>query len=173
MAATKKKIGPCDAGWPRPKAPWRHEGGYTANRCPELPDRLPVPWINGPCIEKDGDWHSFREDAQKAHHERLCVVCGEPLGKVIALGAMHGDKVTAGPGGHPRCIWLAANTCPHLVEQHDDEATIAWVYKGPDVGYICDDLDLDWGGGEEIDSSARPLKLAELKELARSNPLGH
>lgn len=161
------------AGWPRPRHEWR--AARSVNRCPELPARLPVPWINGPRVQADGDWHGFRVDALRAHHERLCVVCGLPLSQRILLGAMRGEQITAGPGGHPRCILLAINTCPHLVELDWDDVTVAWEYIGAGVGYLLDDVDdveENYGAGEVIVGDARPLTRKQAVEIARLDPLG-
>jgi hypothetical protein len=157
---------------PRPLHHWRPVG---STRCPQLPDRLPVPWINGPCVQAHNDWHGFRTDGIRAHDERLCVVCGDPLGQRILLGSMSGGRVTAGPGGHPHCIRLAVSTCPHLVERDSPDATVAFEYVGDDVGYLVDDeeeLALSYGQGEQISAEARPLTRAQVHEIAKADPWG-
>jgi len=87
---------------------------------------------------------------------------------------MGGRAETAGPGGHPRCIWLAVNTCPHLVEHDDPDDTIAWLYVGDGVGYLIspDQLENEYGHGEEIIEGAEPLTRAALRVLAKQDPLG-
>ena len=163
------------AGLPRPRAFWEshgsREGRYASMR-------LPVPWING--IE-DCDFHTFRADGFRAHTERLCQVCGNPLNKRILLGAYSGNKMTSGPGGHPHCIRLAVNLCPHLRDVVGD--TIAWEYIGGGNGYCVhpDGYDtfwewadaMGWGGGEEIHRSARPLTRDDVAEIAKTDPWGH
>jgi hypothetical protein len=160
------------AGLPRPKAAWRrprHQFQYRA----KLPDTLPVPWINGPRVRESGDWHGFRKDATRAHHERLCIVCGEKLHERILIGSVSGQRETAGPGGHPRCILLAVNRCPHIAER-DSTEIVAFEYIGPGVGYIVasDQLETGWGAGEDIVPEARPLTRPQVARIAQADPWG-
>ena len=131
---------PETAGWPRPLASWRGESRYRESRCPDLPDRLPVPWINGPCVRDHGDWHAFRADGlEEMRTGRLCLICGEPVEGSIYLPAQ-GDpskkRVTSGGGGHARCILLAVKRCPHMVERgYGDDDVVGWRYDGPGLGF--------------------------------------
>lgn len=190
--SANKVVGLSEEGFPRQKAPWRNPDGLPA-RCPELPERLPVPWINGPCIERSSEalrasaWTEFREDGSRAHYERLCFFCGQPLGSRILLGAfgisIGGRPLTSGPGGHPRCIRIAIECCPHLVElrNHGPETIVAYEYVGPGTGYEVDPEYKDfrewinaegWGSGEKIDLSARPLTSSQVADIAKKDPLG-
>jgi hypothetical protein len=95
---------------------------------------------------------------------------------------MGGRKETAGPGGHPHCIRLAVNTCPHLVEVASgfgdverDEVTVAWEYIGSGNGYEVPDenyLGSEWGAGEIVVASARALTRAQVAVIARDDPWG-
>lgn len=165
------RVGYEDAGLPRPKHRWQPR--LQQWREDKLPEQLPVPWINGPCVRDADDWHSFRGDALSAHHDRLCVVCGLPLGERMLIGSMGGDRATAGPGGHPRCILLATSRCPHLYGR-SDSLPMAFEYIGLGVGYQVTTRQLaeDWGSGEEIVDEAQPLGLAEVREIARRDPWG-
>lgn len=180
-------VAPGQAGWPRPSTTWRPkyaplepaviDGTPTdPPRCPWLPDRLPAPWIGGLHPHDSDDWHSFRDDAVRCHHERLCAICGEPMGERVLLGSMDQRKMTAGPGGHPRCIALAVATCPHLAQRRDDpDAVVAYEYVGDDVGYLIvndDQLHNDYGSGEDIHPDARPLTRAQVQQIALRDPLG-
>jgi hypothetical protein len=173
QAAVHQERSPADTGWPRPKRPWKDGvgDGYHRDSRDKLPDLLPAPWINGTEIEAQEDWHSFRPDAMRAHEERLCVVCGEPLNQSVILGVMDiRRRETSGPGGHPRCIWVAVNSCPHLVELESD--TVAWEYVDEGVGYDGPSHEDAYGSGERVDDSAHPLTRSQLKSLARTDPLG-
>lgn len=155
-----------EKGWPRPRALWRGRAGATATRCPHLPDRLPVPWL---VDLKNLGWTGFRDDACFAARDRLCMVCGEPVVGTLVLGYYGGG--TSGPGGHPRCMLLAATTCPRLVEEGERDGQVAWRYDGPGPGHVVPDgpdaaLD-SYGGGEEVAPEAEPLTLAELRDLVR------
>ncbi len=171
---------PSEAGWPRPKAEWKAGGRmtYAGGSRGAMPDRLPVPWMNGPCVAQRGDWHSFRDDAWRAHAHRLCAVCGERMEGLVVLGQFgHHPGETSGPGGHPRCMWLAVNSCPHLAEQGE---TVAWSYDGPGNGYEISAEDglqdggvpENWGEGEPVSPGAQPLGREQLKALAKADPLG-
>jgi hypothetical protein len=98
-----------------------------------LPDRLqalpifrgyPVPWFvaypNGP----DADPEFRVADAKKwiaAVQQRLCWVCGEPLGAWLAfvLGPMCGiTRTTVEPACHRECAEWSINNCPFLTRPH-------------------------------------------------------
>ncbi len=162
-----------EKGWPRPRAPWRGTGHpmlSKAGRCPGLPDRLPVPWL----VDLEGlGWTGFRDDACEAARARLCMVCGEPVTGTLVLGYYSGGvgRCTSGPGGHPRCMLLAATTCPRLVEDGADDGQVAWHFDGEGPGHevplVVDD---GYGSGEAVSPNALPLTLSELRALVREQP---
>jgi hypothetical protein len=172
---------PAASGWPRPKALFSAD--EDVHRA-----QLPVPWINAPKILDDRNWLLFRDDAVRAHTDRLCAVCGDPLGARILLGAFSGDsRSTSGPGCHPRCMWMTVNVCPHFVRHGapDDDTVVAYLYEGPGVGYVnpYDDGDEAWqaeewetedmyAGSNPVDPSAVSVTFAELRALARRDPHG-
>lgn len=117
------------AGWPRPRAPWRHG------------KRLPVPWIVPP-----PEWALMDpRRGRQAIEDRLCQVCGEGFessetpcvifldGKIRdaeTLRELHAVPRYSLPPGlaerivlrardqailHERCAKLAVGSCPHLV----------------------------------------------------------
>lgn len=138
-----------------------------------MPDLLPAPWISGTSIERRGDWTAFRAEAIDAYRKRLCAVCGERTGKRILLGVYNLRKrLTSGPGGHPRCMWLALNTCPHLVEL-SREQPVAWEYVGDGPGHVIDPEHTDdYGAGERVVDEARPVTYEQARVIARLDPLG-
>lgn len=165
-----------DAGWPRPLAPWRSDFTRRTERCTDLPDRLPVPWINGPCVRDHGDWHSFRErglEMMKAR--RLCLICGDPVDGPIYLPAQGDpeDRGTSGGGGHARCVLLAVKRCPHLVERgYEDDDVIGWRFDGPGLGFVIptpdEDGEVPHGDHDEVEPGAVEITLRELKEAAHA-----
>lgn len=84
--------------------------------------------------------------------------------------------MTDGPAGHPRCVALAAEHCPHLRTQHKGDETflIAFVWTGGGLGYMQAPEDTSMEGGPRL--VVRPgvtdLTLGELRQLALENPLG-
>lgn len=84
---------------------------------------------------------------------------------------MGGQDSTAGPGGHPRCILLAVQTCPHLVELG---GVVAWEYVGEGTGYVVtpEDLEDGFGSGEPVAPGARPLTRDEVRDIAKQDPWG-
>lgn len=96
------------------------------------------------------------------------MVCGEPVVGPLVLGYYDGG--TSGPGGHPRCMLLAATCCPRLVEEGEDDGQVAWRYDGPGAGHeVPHDIDDGYGGGEAVAPEAIPLTLAELRQLVRES----
>lgn len=168
-----------EPGWPRPKREARVRWD------PDL-KMLPAPYINGEPIERSvklgrrGDgWLDFRDDCYQRHVvERRCVVCGEPLNKVILLGAFSTDHLddrplTSGPGGHPRCMWLAVKSCPHLQEK--SEGVVAYRYRGKGIGFFKPPTKAnDMGAGDRLLASAarHPLTLEQVREIALADPMG-
>ena len=140
---------------------------------------LPVPWV----LEADDDggvaWTSLHDDAARAHHERLCQVCGLKLAVVILLGDDNGR--TNGPGCHPRCMALAVRFCPNFPA--GESAVVAYRYEGPGVGYhipaavfrLSDDAEQNPYETGVVPVSAaivNPMTRAEVKALACRDPLG-
>lgn len=165
-----------EKGWPRPRAEWRdHTPFYNPGRCPALPDRLPVPWLID--LEVMG-WTGFRENVCDAALSRLCMVCGEPVVRTLVLGYYScgepdDQRFTSGPGGHPRCMLLAATCCPRLVEEAEDDGQVAWRCDGEGPGHeVPDDPDSGYGGGERVSPEATPLTLTELRALVRETSRG-
>lgn len=161
-------------GWPRPRAMFeadphlQHEGARRSGL-------LPVPWVAAVYDSRVG-WTDFHADVNRAHTERLCQVCGLALGRTILLGAARPGE-TSGPGCHPRCMALALKHCPHFA--YNDEVA-AYRYDGPGVGYV-DIFPWSWHGGvslglytdnSEVSTYAVPLSKAEVRELAKRDPLG-
>jgi hypothetical protein len=161
-------------GLPRPKHEWR--GRHSSiDRCPELPDKLPVPWVNGPCVRDDDDWHSFRDDSIRIYHERLCVICGNKLGVRMLIPAQDGKRESSGGGAHPKCCLIAINRCPHLVEHANLGAISAWEYTGTDSGLLLEQSQIDyeeWGSFDEISPDAKPLTKDQVRAIAHADPWG-
>lgn len=166
------------AGWPRPRAafqPWA-----VRDETPPPPRNLPVPWVTRVRPGGDVEFTDFHEGADQAHIDRLCQICGLELGTVILLGVsgVHGGRPhTSGPGCHPRCMALAMSFCPHFGRRRNEpDRLVAYRYEGAGAGYEVGSFDPDndmlYGDENPIDSAAVPLTLAEVKELARRDPLG-
>lgn len=169
-----------EAGWPR----WfmRLRDGR----------RLPVPWINGvnPIFHgASGFTMMVPKRVEQARAERLCVVCGEQLGRVVAMGRYTGGPegvmLTDGPPGHPRCIALAALHCPHLrrrdeLRKVNADGVVAYVYDGPSFACIPvpgRDSERKADGRDVmlprvVNPRARAVTLGELQALASADPLG-
>lgn len=134
-----------------------------------LPERRawPVPWINGD-YGLDGDFHSFRDDHQRAETERLCCVCGNGLHATVVVAAENKRRSTSGGWSHPRCARLAVTMCPHFADSGDDEM-VAWLHTGPGIG-------LAHGATFSVDDVAEecePLTLALVAAIAADDPWGH
>jgi len=97
---------------------------------PEVPDRMrllpirrgyPVPWF---VARVEGDYHFPTADGRKfalAVKRRLCWVCGQPLGRVVAfvLGPMCVvNRTTSEPPCHRECAEFSAKGCPFLARPH-------------------------------------------------------
>jgi hypothetical protein len=167
------KAAPEASGWPRRWLHWKAGRGHTPRRQSGL---KPVPWINGVHPAEDNNWLQFPpERSDKAYYHRVCVVCGEPMTGTIIFGVDDEDShSTAGPGGHPRCLWLAVNTCPHLMEKGPAE-TVAWAYEGTGRGHTCPAVPDDEpysSGSQVVDLDARPLTRDELRAWAKRDPFG-
>lgn len=77
----------------------------------------PVPWfvdyVNGKPEFRAMDWMKYR----RAIKERLCWVCGQPLGRNMAFvaGPMCGiNRTSAEPPSHADCARWSAKNCPFL-----------------------------------------------------------
>lgn len=165
--AVSTPIQAAEPGWPRPLHEWRWR---HSTRCPELPDKLPVPWINGPCVDAHGDWHSFRERGlEEMKARRLCLICGTPVQGALYLPA-HGDsadRATSGGGGHARCVLLAVKRCPHMVERgYELDDVIGWRWDGPGLGLGPFDEEFH-GDHDPVDAGAVEVTLRQLREAAR------
>jgi hypothetical protein len=161
------------AGWPRPWYLWTppsHRAG------PELlPRFLPVPWINGSHPYR-GDWVSFdKTRSEQAHRRRLCGVCGQPLEQVALLGR-RSDRITSGPGCHPRCMELTLATCPHFTDPPaplDADAVVAWRVDGPRPGYLtAGDQQKPYEGVQHVDDELPGLAAHDVQVLAGVDPWG-
>lgn len=178
MSTIRLERCPSDKGWPRLKCPYQVTTSvHDRTGWPVEIRQLPSPWINGHAPNDFGDWLVFPEErSEEAYHERACVVCGEHMDGAIVFGsAVVGRRETAGPGGHPRCLWLAANSCPNLLDS--EKTVVAWLYVGSGRGHTSLMADEGYGepyedGLQEIDSSATPLTRSELRALAKADPLG-
>lgn len=88
-------------------------------------DRKPMPWIGGlgPVLNLFKIIDPIR--ARKAEEQRLCIMCGLPLGKTYVYsnldGRSHDFREFFGAPTptfvHPRCALKAAAFCPHLQRQ--------------------------------------------------------
>jgi hypothetical protein len=179
-----------DPGWPRPRKrfnPTDRSAGVAYQafaRDPAKDQMLPDLWVLDP-----SSWLTFEiEKSQRAFHERLCAVCGEPMGGYILLGAYQdpAHRETSGPGCHPRCMVMAVQFCPHFKNPPDDQVVCfrydgggdgTWPFK--EYGPMMEG-DADWRdeegpysmGSVNVSAAATPVTRAELKRLAKSDPLG-
>lgn len=170
------------AGWPRPRGRYEPRRGMCPDRMP-LGGMVAVPWVIAATAGPDGepvpDWTTFHPDSSRAHHQRLCQVCGLAMDGVIVLGRGEQDRWTSGPGCHPRCMALAIAACPHFLSL-DDAGVVAYRYDGPGVGYAipADDVfracepENVYMSDNPVDESAVELTCAQVRDLARRDPLG-
>lgn len=154
------------------------------------PRAYPLPWINSwkPALSRTGWKELDTKRAVEAEEKRLCFLCGEPLGDLSIMGrhrASYSEEgtdgsrwnwITDGPPGHPRCLALAAEVCPHLRTQHEgnEDFIIAFQWEGPLLGYLEVPKDLMTDGSPRylVRPGAKPLTLGELRALAEVDPLG-
>lgn len=126
----------------------------------------PVPWINGDYGLK-GDFHSFRDDMDRAETERLCCVCGDPLGLSILLGAISDRHETSGGWSHPKCLRLAVTMCPHFTRK-TEEKTFGYLWVGDGIGLTGDaNFAVD-----EVHPDVVPLTREDVNRLAAADPMG-
>jgi hypothetical protein len=99
--------------------------GYRED-LPEIPDRIrklpvlrgyPVPWF----VQEFEHGYDFRvvggEKMLAAIHQKLCWICGEPLGSiwVFTIGPMCIiNRITSEPPSHRECAVFAVKACPFL-----------------------------------------------------------
>lgn len=115
-----------------------------------------------------------------AEKEGICFCCGEVLRKLQVMGrhraSIEGVHLTDGPAGHPRCVALAAEHCPHLRNQHkgDEGFVIALVWRGQGLGYVKTPHEMMVDGSPRlvVRPEATTLTLGELRKLAKDDPLG-
>ena len=164
------------AGWPRPRGDYEPEE-WVRDRHPDREEAtLPIPWIVA--LKEDGkpDWTTFHDQARQAHDRRLCQICGEELGQVVVLGRYGTEEQCSGPGCHPRCFAVAAKFCPHFAKA--DDAVIAYRYEGVGLGYVWEVEDEFWReegpylDSNDLDPACVPLTRAEVRQLAKDDPLG-
>lgn len=132
---------------------------------------MPLPWVN----DEDTGFLNFGRDAERAHTDRLCAVCGEELHRVIVLGAVFEpeQRLTNGPGAHPRCFALALRFCPHFDARYDDADVVGFVYRGCGLGYVTPPEREPYEEfAAPVYESAEPISRADARALARTNPLG-
>ncbi|MFS0885164.1 hypothetical protein [Aeromicrobium sp. 179-A 4D2 NHS] len=128
----------------------------------------PVPWINGDHGLR-GDFHSFRDDMERAETERLCCVCGDGLGLSVLIGALSGKDETSGGWSHPKCLRLAVTICPHFTRGEPDPDRISgWLWVGDGVGLA----DAATFSIDEVHPDAVPLTRADIDRLAQADPMG-
>lgn len=162
-----------EPGWPRPYVE-RDEKRY------------PLPWVNGlaPALGRTfAELNGWR--SRQCEDYRLCFCCGLALVRLQIMGRhrasfedeQHTVYLTDGPAGHPRCLALAAQHCPHLREQHrgDPDAVIALAWDGRErLGYVELPSEMRTGAQPRliVRPGAVPLTLGRLRELAKADPLG-
>lgn len=132
---------------------------------------LPVPWING-AHPYHGDWVTFDEGrATRAHAERLCAVCGQPLNAITLLGRGD-DNSTFGPGCHPRCMQLTLTACPHFTDSDasiHSNAAVAWRVEGTDLGYELGDAREAF---KRVVAGLAEMRARDVQALASVDPWG-
>lgn len=110
-----------------------------------------------------------------------CLVCGLPCeGFYVMMRLFEAPapayprwcgriELTDGPGGHPRCMWLARNVCPHLANYTHPARTVAYVWALPGCGI---EAYSDKAMRSVVRPRAVPINTYELKSLAKQSPLG-
>lgn len=190
-SAEVRAVAEPQAGWPRPRGTWLDESRDRLRLDEAEPETLPIPWVLA--CDEDGtvSWTVFHGQAHTAHHDRLCQVCGGELGDVVILGLAEIAKAgkeraeeprTSGPGCHPRCMALTLSFCPHFRDLPEDE-TVAFAYRGSGLGYLVFDqpseaeatpaqIEEVYTATVAIAPDAVPLKVSDVKDLARRDPMG-
>lgn len=173
-------------GWPRRKLPWTDSTTGKTELKPNL-------WIGG--HNQPDDWLTFQSGRERiACEQRRCVVCGEVMEGAMVFGRFFGHyrkqegwALTDGPAGHPRCIHLAVNTCPHfkralekrqsLRKVWDDSVVGRSSFKRPIVAHVWISEDSPYDGSGTGSMSLNPDNIVsitreELAALAKEAPLG-
>ncbi len=137
----------------------------TARGRPGVGDRMPVPWVNG-SHALGGDFLQFKRHIASVIAERLCFACGGSLLEISVMGLLR-EGSTDGPPGHPRCLALAAGTCPHLLALEPSRA-VAFAHTGRGPAILPDPL----GVLRLISPDATSLTRRQLERLSSADPLG-
>lgn len=188
-------------GWPRataiyeaPRSIYTKQARDRLGRFTKPGRKMPLPFINA---DAPHDWLNFGDMQSTAcYAARLCVVCGLKLEGAVVLGRFgNADRLTNGPGGHPRCLHMAVNVCPHFNPSNPRVARRARVggFEEPGredriVAYLVrSERSLGWipewdhGGlvdgpyatfGNRVEFGAEELTRPELRLLALADPLG-
>lgn len=117
------------------KPPTRPELGTLPERIAKLPVHrgYPVPWFVD-WTDGEPEFRAMDPDKwRRAVRDRVCWVCGEPLGKYLAfvIGPMCGvNRTTTEPPCHLDCAEWSARFCPflsrpHMVRREDDAINAA------------------------------------------------
>lgn len=156
------------AGYPRPLVYHVNIAADARDKMPKI-GHFPAPWINGDHA-KSGDFYSFRDDAMRAVTESLCCMCGTALRGVVAVGISVRERKPVSYGGwcHPKCLRLAVSLCPHYSDS-EPETVVAHLHVGDGPGVEPDPEALS---GAIPLAGTTPLTMAELRDLAVSNPWG-
>lgn len=179
-------------GWPRRKISATvgvsEPASSNASRTEER--KLPNLWIGGENQLAD-DWTTFvRAREVAACRDKQCVVCGEKIEGVPVFGryfrSLPGARYVGtrddnwysrhsdGPWGHPRCIHLAVNACPHFerwlkTSPDTDNTIVAYVHVTEENPY----KDALWHSGDyRVPEDALALTKVELAALAKEAPMG-
>lgn len=171
MSSLADELSP--AGWPRPWYLWTPPSHRIGAQL--LPRFLPVPWINGSHPYR-GDWVTFDETrSEQAIRQRLCGVCGQQLDRIALLGRRF-DRITSGPGCHPRCMELTLATCPHFTDPAEANAVdpvVAWRVDGSHLGYVAaDNDDKPFEGVQRVDAELPDLTAHDVRLIAGVDPWG-
>lgn len=128
--------------------------------------------------QHSGDFLTFQDGrARRLIRARECVVCGLPMEGVVILGRYMTraavTRRTDGPPGHPRCVNLAVNICPHFVKARAKlSGTVAYLWDGPGCGFQYGDRRVADGADARVHEDAWALTAEELSKIARENPMG-
>lgn len=96
---------------------WRDEIPARIQRLPVNKDGYPVPWFVA-TVDGVPDFRVVKPEALKdAVQDRLCWICGEPLGVWLAfvIGPMCAiNRTSSEPPSHKECAVFSAKACPFL-----------------------------------------------------------
>jgi hypothetical protein len=129
---------------------------------------MAVPWVTPPL--PDGR-HPFGviDQARQATclRDRLCQVCGKPLGRPIVFLVRDVDLergMTAEPGLHPACAWYSARACPMVAGRMDHYRASARNLPGVPAGGAHPD------GDDALSALITALAAAAQSEARRGRP---